>query len=192
VIYATQSTGASQPTYQVDGNGRGHLSFDGTSDFMVTPAIASVANYQAFGAVYPTSVTGVRFVMDEDYPSVGTRRAQYLRINGANPETIAFVGGTPFTDVGPSVTINTATVLASIAISGTSVDVRTGGASNGTATVTGAINTANQAVHIGRYSNSAQEFFSGRIYGLVLRYGPNLTTQQITDTEAWAAALMNP
>ena len=37
--HATQSTSLSRPTYQVDSNGRGHLLFDGSDDFLVTPTI---------------------------------------------------------------------------------------------------------------------------------------------------------
>jgi len=35
-------------------------------------------------------------------------------------------------------------------------------------------------------------FFNRRLYGLILRFGPNLTSQNLTDAEAWMAALGNP
>ena len=38
--HATQSTSLSRPTYQLDSNGRGYPSFDGSDDFLITPTIS--------------------------------------------------------------------------------------------------------------------------------------------------------
>lgn len=190
VIYAEQATSANRPTYRTSA-GVEWLEF-ATNDFMTTPSIAPVANYQAFAGVRPSSVTGTQNIIDADYPSASRRRAQYMRLNGANPETIAFVSSTAYTDVGPSVTINTDTILSATAISGTSVDVRTDGTSNGTTSQTGTINTFTDPIYIGRFANSATGFYNGRLYGAIVRFGANLTAGEITNAEGWVDTLINP
>lgn len=188
VIYAEQANSANRPIYKISG-GVEWLDFTGNK-FMVTPSIAPVANYQIFAALRPSSVSGGQNILDADYPSPGRRRAQYLRLNGANPESIGFVGGTAYTDVGPAVTINTDVVLSAIAISGTSLDVRKDGTSNGTTSQSGTLNTFSDPIYIGRYANSATSYYNGRLYGEIVRFGANLTSDEIADATSWCASLM--
>jgi hypothetical protein len=192
VIYAQQPSAGNRFTYEVDGNGFGFLLGNGTSTFMDTPAITGGPDYQAFAAVHPLSIAATSNIIDADY--IGTRRwGQFLRIvAGGAPESIAFSGTTPVTDGAATVSAGANVVLSGIARSAQSVDVRRDGVSNGATTTGLTLNTMTEAVRIGNFAGPASAHFNGRIYGVVLRFGPNLTTTQITDTEAWLAALMNP
>ena len=192
VVYAEQATAGSRPTYRVSG-GIEWLDFDGGDSLVTASTLANVANYQCFVAVRPSTVAaGTRQIVSQDLVSASRRRAQYLRIDAATPQTICFVGGTATSDSGATLTANVDTVLSGIAISGTSLDMRVAGSSNGTTAQSGTINTFTDAVTIGRNANSATEFFSGRLYGVILRSGPNLTAGEITNAEGWLTALQNP
>jgi hypothetical protein len=159
---------------------------------MITPSLTGGPNYQAFAAVHPISTAAIGNIIDAD-TIAPPRWSQFLRINaGGGIESIAFSGATVVNDSGPIVSSGANSVVSSIARTAESVDTRVNGVSNG-ATASGlTFNTETKFVHIGRLAGSATNFFNGRIYGLVLRSGPNLTTTQITDTEAWLQALMDP
>jgi hypothetical protein len=159
---------------------------------MSIPSVTGGPNYQAFMALHPLSIAATQLVLNADYLG-GNRWAQFLRIIGTTGvvESIAFSGGTPITDGGPAVTAGTNNVIAAIAQSATSVDVRTNGVSNGIAASGLTFNTQTQNVLLGA-APGPTAFINARIYGLVLRLGPNLTSTQITDTEAWLQALMDP
>ncbi len=187
VIYFETPDPAQRPIYRTD-SGVGYLLFDGVNDYMKTAgSIAPTSrNYQAFAAVRPTSLSGVRNIIDGDAGSV--REAQYIRINAGDAEAIVFSGGNPNFDTGPSVTNNADTVLTAISISQTSLDIRVDGVSNG---ATGTVNVFNNDAHfveIGR-SGFENNYFEGRVYGVILRRGPNLSSTEITNANAWMAGL---
>ena len=201
VIYAEQATAGSRPTYRESG-GVEWLEFDGTTDFLSTPGVTTDASYQVFARVRPATVTGVRSIIDshQTSPLPAGVRSQYLRINGANPQTISFnaagLGAT--TDTGPAVTISTDVTLAAIAISGTSLDLRTDGASNGVTSNANALNNPTVPVTFGRNGASGtgdggQAYFSGRLYGAIVRLAAtNLTSGEIADCTTWTDNLSNP
>lgn len=190
VIYAEQATAANRPTYRISG-GIEWMDFDG-NDSLFTSSISNVPNYQCFVLVRPTVTSLIRQIISGDILTGSRRRSQYIRISSGVAESICFVGSTPTTDGGGTVTANVDTVLSAIAISGTSIDVRIDGVSNGTTAQSGTINTFTDGVAIGRSANGAQDFFVGRLYGVILRSGPNLTSGEISDAEAWMGDLLNP
>jgi hypothetical protein len=194
VIYAEQATPGNRPTYEVDVNGKGFLLGSGTSQFMVTnPTLTGGPDYQAFAAYHPLSTAATQNIIDADYIAGGRRWGQFIRITSAAlPESIAFSGASVASDTAAAVTAGNNLVLSAIARSAQSVDVRVGGVSNGATATALVFNTYTEQVYLGRTAGSATSFFNGRIYGVILRFGPNLTAGQITSTEAWLQALMDP
>lgn len=191
VIYAEQITAGDRFTYEVDSNGFPFLLGNGTTRHMNTPAITGGPDYQAFAAVHPLSITGQQNILDADY--LGSRRwGQFLRIDGGTPQSIAFSGTTAITDGSATVSAGANIALSAIGRSSQSVDVRRDGVSNGATATALTLNTMTEAIRIGAFAGPIQGWFNGRIYGLVLRFGPNLTTTQITDTEAWLRSRMDP
>lgn len=192
VAYTIVPGGSSGFTYQVDTNGRGYLATDGTNRSMTLLSVTGGPNFQAFAAVNPTSTAATGQIINSDF--TGSRRwGQFLYVTGPGgaPGSVAFSGTTPIIDGSAAITVGTNNVISAIARSGIDLDVRTNGVSNG-ATASGlTYNTTTDNISLGS-NPGPNSFFNGRIYGLILRFGPNLTSQQITDTEAWLANLMVP
>ena len=191
--HATQSTSLSRPTYQVDSNGRGHLLFDGSDDFLVTPTITpGTDKAQVFAGVRKLSdatqavVAGLSTNVGNPgvfmllAPSANTT-ADYRWSSNGSAQSSAISGATypaPTTDILTGIGgISTDTAI-----------LRVNGAQAATSpSDQGTGNFGNYPVYIGRRGGTALPF-NGRIYSLICRFGPNLTADQIAQTEAWVNA----
>lgn len=188
--HASQSTSLSRPTYQVDSNGRGHLLFDGSDDFLVTPTITpGTDKVQVFTGVRKLSDAARGTVAELTSSAASNNGAWHLAAPNAASATLAFESkGTALTDAIASsgVAAPVTAVVTGIAdigadtniirINGTQVDSDSG--DQGTGNFTAA------AVYVGRRGGTSLPF-NGRVYSLICRFGPNLTADQITQTEAW-------
>lgn len=190
--HATQATAASRPQYQVDGNGKAFLLFDGTDDFLVTPTITpGIDKAQVFAGVRKLSDAAQGIVVENSTSSLANSGAFMLRAPaGANATYgwfswgAAGVGGTATTSASYTSPItNVLTGLGDIA--GDVATIRV----NGTQVATGATDqgTGNYLaypLYVGRRGGTSLPF-NGRMYGLITRFGANLSEAQITQTEAW-------
>lgn len=186
---ATQATLAQQPTYQIDGNGRPYLLFDGVDDSMVTPTITpGVDKAQVFA--------GMRKLSDALAISVFCElSANTLNNNGA------FRMGAP-SSAASYAWLSKGTILATATASGfaapiTSVVTGIGDISGDVATIR--VNGANlqttttdqgtgnylaYPLYIGRRGGVGNSF-NGQMYSLIVRFGSNLDNTTIIRTENW-------
>lgn len=199
--HASQTVSARRPTYQT-GGGQHWLLFDGVDDELVTPAIAAGTDkaqvfaavrklsdaaggiVAEFGAGGVGSVTGSFTLSAPNHTEPGANYRVDLRGDGA-------AGGTGWS-VSSYAAPTTNVVAGLLDIAGAAradeVAARVDGLA-GTQTAAGSGTAGGggfgtHALHIGRRSSGALPF-NGRLYGLVVRFGPNLTENQITATEAW-------
>lgn len=189
--HATQATAGSRPTYQVDGNGRGHLSFDGTDDFLASGTITPGTNkVQIFAGIRKLSDAATA-VLAETGPNSSTNTgtlglfapitaatgdyAARSRGSVASTATTANAFAAPVT----SVLAMTADIAAdSVVLRVNGVQAATSSADQGTG------NFQAQPLYIGRRAGTTFPF-NGRFYGLILRFGATLTAPQISQVETW-------
>ncbi len=189
--HATQSTSLSRPTYQVDSNGRGHLLFDGSDDFLVTPTITpGTDKAQVFAGVRKLSDAGQAAVLalGNITQSGGLEMFAPTEAGGASLNFSANGGVTfvqaPATDYAAPVTA-VATGTVNFALATGEVVTRINGSVGATSTGdAGTANLRSDALYIGRRGGTSIPF-NGRIYSLICRFGSNLTVNQIAQTEAW-------
>jgi hypothetical protein len=187
--HATQATSTQRPTYQIDSNGKPYLLFDGVDDGMVTGTITpAIDKVQVFA--------GVRKLGSATEGTVVELSASRQLNSGC------------FTLIAPTVTLDyynfaskgTSGAFATLAstspitnilsgigdISAPNAVLRVnGGAEISTVTTTqGTGNYLAYPLYIGRRGGASNPF-NGRLYSLIVRFGPNLTTGQITSTESW-------
>ena len=183
--HATQATLAQRPTYQIDSGGFPYLSFDGVDDGMLTGTITPGTNkVQVF--------SGVRKLSDATAVI-----AEFSANRSANSGAWTILGTTGYS-WGSRGSLLPASVNSS-AIAAPVTNVLTGigdiGADVQTLRINGiqvATSSADQGtgnylaypLYIGRRGGTTLPF-SGRIYSFITRFGPNLTTDQITSTETW-------
>lgn len=189
--HATQSTSLSRPTYQIDSNGRGHLLFDGSDDFLVTPTITpGTDKVQVFAGVRKLSDATIGFLAELSSSASANAGSWAVRAPGSNG-----VNGYSFNTRGSAGLVtpgalgynapitNVLTCIGDIAADTAIIRV------NG---VQAASDAADQGTgdylaypaYIGRRGGTSLPF-NGRIYSLICRFGPNLTADQIAQTEAW-------
>jgi len=184
--HATQSTAGSRPIYQTSG-GKSYLVFDGIDDFMVTPTITPGSDkVQVFAGIRKLSDAATGTVADIN--GAATTNFFMLRAPAAASNTFGwYSGGTSFVAMLPSgypapvtkVLTGIGDIAAPVAylrINGVQV------ATSSTTQGTGAY--GNYPIYIGRRGGTTLPF-NGNLYGLIVRYGPNLTTSQIANTEVW-------
>lgn len=191
--HATQSTSLSRPTYQVDGNGRGYLNFDGSDDSLVTGTITpGTDKAQVFAGLRKASnaAAGILIMHSDNWSGVS---GTFIMIAPASTGGDYVAGSRGTAADGPTIKSTTATFAAPdtavitglFDIAGDSAVARRNGVAATPATGDqGTGNFSAQTVRIGRYGTSSLPF-NGRIYGLICRFGPNLTADQIAQTEAW-------
>jgi len=184
--HATQSTSASRPTYQVDSTGRAYLSFDGVDDWMVTPTITpGTDKSQVFAGVRKLSDTAAN-ILELSAGIVGNNGSirlsmtttQYIFTSKGTVQALAVTTGT--------ITAPITNVLAGIGdIAADRSIIRNNGVIQATTTTDqGTGNYLAYPIYIGSRNGTAL-LLNGRIYSLIVRFGPNLTTGQITSTESW-------
>ena len=186
--HATQPTSLSRPTYQVDSNGRGYLLFDGSDDFLVTPTITpGTDKVQVFAGVRKLSDAARGMLVElGNAPGLQTWRLEapdgpalprYLwnSSGSSSSSTVASGYAAPITNV--------LTGIGDIAADTAILRVNAAQAAS-SASDQGTGNYGNYPVYIGRRGGTSTPF-NGRIYSLICRFGPNLTSDQIAQTEAW-------
>lgn len=193
--HATQATAASRPTYQVV-SGLPCLVFDGVDDFLVTATITpGTDKVQVFAGVRKLSDAASGIVVELSASLGANNGAMYL-INGNASGTPGYAGYN-FASKG-TLSVN-ATSPASFAAPITNVLTGIGDIAadtailriNGTQAASGATDqgTGNYRaypVYIGRRGGTTLPF-NGRLYGLITRFGANLTADQISQAERWMA-----
>jgi hypothetical protein len=187
--HATQTTAGSRPLYQIDGNGRPYLSFDGVDDFLVTPTITP-------GTDKSQVFTGLRKLSDAATGMV-VETSNNFNSNAGSVAIQAPNGTLPrysFTSRGTGIATATATGFAAPI---TSVVTGIGEIAtdtsilrvNGVQVVSSAVDqgTGNYLaypMYIGRRAGTLLPF-NGYLYGLIVRFGPNLDAGTISATETW-------
>lgn len=188
--HATQATPGSRPLYQIV-SGKPCLVFDGTDDFLITSVITpGTDKVQVFAGIMKATdaLRTTLFQIDQ-----ATARRVHMEAPGFNPASDKYVFGA-----------YAGTVVNTVSAAGTAPDsaVLTGTGDlavpqmalrrNGTqVAITGSNPGASgypaAALNIGRTAGNTN-FFNGNLYGLILRYGPNLDGATITSTEGYIAA----
>lgn len=187
--HATQTTAGARPTYQVDATGRGFLLFDGADDWLVTPTITpGTDKAQVFAGVRKLSDVARATLLE-----TGSNVGQSVRLEAPNTPgsiyyaftsfgvTAGFAGDTNAARAAPITSVLTG--LGDI--SGDRATLRVNGVQISQATADqGTGNYGNLPLYIGRRGGTTLPF-NGRIYGLIVRFGANLSSETIAATEAW-------
>lgn len=192
--HATQSVLASRPLYQIDSGGRPFLLFDGTDDWLQTGTITpGVDKAQVFAGVRKLS-DAVAIIL-ESSSSISANAGSLYVVSGTDPfpanRYSSQSRGSSAADVSLIATTNTgdapdtAVITATHDIAGDLSVIRRNGVAGTNATGDkGTGNFLAYPLFIGR-RNGASAPFNGRIYGLIARFGANLSADQITATENW-------
>jgi len=172
-----------------------YLGFDGSDDFLVTPTITpGTDKVQVFAGVRKLSDAARGTVAELTASAASNNGAWHLAAPNAASATLAFESkGTALTDAIASsgVAAPVTAVVTGIAdigadtniirINGTQADSDSG--DQGTGNFTAA------AVYVGRRGGTSQPA-NIRLYQLIGRFGPNLTAEQIAQTETWVNSKM--
>lgn len=190
-LHATQATVASQPVYQVDGTGRGFLLFDGVDDGLATAtATPTTDKLQVFAGVRKLS-DAARGVVAElsvtnstnagtfsiEAPGSAAATSYSFRSRGST----AIVGASASSFAAPLTSVLTG--IGDIANDVTTLRVN-GTQAATSATDQGTGNYLAYPIYIGRRGGTSMPY-NGRLYGLIVRFGANLSAAQISQTEAW-------
>jgi hypothetical protein len=198
--HATQATLAQRPTYQIDSSGKPYLLFDGVDDGMVTGTITPATDKaQVFIGVRKLSnaafqsITELSASADANVGSfclgAGTlngdasRRTWASVLSGTNSGILggAAIYAAPLTNVLSGIydiSLSTAATENIFRVNGVQQTLVISGASAGTG------NFNAYPLYIGRRGGASSPF-NGRLYSLIVRFGANLTTGQITSTETY-------
>lgn len=186
--HATQATAAARPTYQVDASGRPFLLFDGVDDGLATSSITFGTNSaQIVSGVRKLSDVAAGMVAESGNLSPPGSVTMFAPAAANNTYSFRSRGSVAAVDVTASPFVAPITSVVT-GIGDTSLNtciIRVNGVQAGSrTTVQGAMNYTSAPIYVGRRSNG-QSPFNGRVYGLVMRYGPTLTDGQITGLETW-------
>jgi hypothetical protein len=172
-----------------------YLAFDGTDDWLQSAATINP------GAVDKAQVfAGVRKLMDDQFRTVvessvassaNSGTIGLFAPGGARPDYTFRSRGSINTSVQslPSFLSPTTNIVTGLGdISGSRAIIRVNGAQSALSTADqGTGNFLEYTHYIGR-RGGVTNAFNGRIYGLVVRYGSNLSTAQIESIEDWTAS----
>lgn len=168
-----------------------YLAFDGTDDFLVTPTITPGTNkVQVFAGVRKLSdaATGV---VAETSASIGANNGAFVLSAPDSPATnlLGFASrGTATRAAQATSTFSAPVTVVQTGIGDIAADtsvLRVNG--SGVASNTGDQGTGNYLaypLYIGRRGGTSLPL-NGRIYSLIVRFGANLTADQISQTETW-------
>lgn len=189
--HAFQTTAPSRPVLKQDGNGKYYLLFDGIDDWLVTPTITpGTDRVQVFAGVRKLSdaaagiITELSTNADSNngafvlYAEGGAGKNGYgLNSRGTSPVVaqIASGYGAPITSVLTGVG-NISGDQAALRVDGTQVASNTGDQGTG--------NYGNYPLYVGRRGSTSLPF-NGQIHSLIVRFGPTLSTEEITTIESW-------
>lgn len=193
--HATQATAAKRPTLMQDGGGRYYLSFDGTDDGMVTLPIApGTDKAQIFTGVDQVFGAGTGIIVEwspifsasANNGSFAISRAQTKISFNIRANTNA--GWEPAFSQDGAETLSLQIDVFGATLSEELIPRRNGvivqNNQSGSATGTGTL--AERSLYIGA-RNQSQYYFNGKIYGIAIRFGQNLTTAEIGELESWMA-----
>jgi hypothetical protein len=191
VIYATQATAGNRPIYKTAG-GLHWLEFDGavSNRWLVTPTITpGTDKAQIFAGVRKLSDAAVGILAELGTNSETVNGSIGLAVPGSSTRFIAISRGTVIQTASTvaaeynAPTTRVATVISDIA--GDRLTLRLDGTQAGTsASDQGLNNYAAGAVYIGRRGGTSNPF-NGRLYSLIVRFGPNLDAARIVQIERW-------
>lgn len=191
--HATQATAASRPTYQVDGNGFAHLSFDGVDDFLVTSTITpGTDKVQVFAGVRKLSDATRGSVIESGLgtgPDTGYFHIEAPRTGGVGHYAFRSFGATlgTFSDAFAATfnapITNVVTGIGDIPADTSNIRVNGAAGTPGVADQ-GTGNYLANAIYIGRRAGTSLPF-SGNMYNIVLRFGPNLDSGTIASVETF-------
>ncbi len=195
--HLTQATAGSRPAYQVDGNGNGHLLFNGTSGWMASTSVFPLSGSDKVCLLASAYVNGTGNQGLVSTGIAGNGRAQLLYLAGASPVPRASLFGTAGPSsitvpaaAAPYFVVNTLALDIAGATATDEVVIRQNGATP-TQTVAaagpaGTGNFVNGTLTVGDFSTATVFPFNGRVYGLVIR-GGTLSAGQISETELFLA-----
>lgn len=187
--HANQATAVARPIYQVDGNGKAYLSFDGIDDFLISKAITPGSDkVQAFtglrklsdaaaGAAFEFSNNAAQSRVSLGVPYLASSTARYFAVFGGS-SLVAASTSLPMYDAPQTSVI---TLLGDIPADQAALYVNSTLVSSVTGDQGSGGYVANN-LYIGRRGGSTLPF-NGRIYGLILRFGGNLSAYQIRAAE---------
>jgi hypothetical protein len=189
--HATQATSTQRPTYQVDSNGKPYLLFDGVDDGMVTGTITAGTNkMQTFLGLRKLNDAATNTFVEFSADSSTNQGSMgfFSRPSGYHMHSAGSLYNTGAEVLSGYATPVTSVITGYSDISVPSATLRTNGTqvSNDTSTQ-GTGNFLAYPLYIGRRGGASLPF-NGRLYSLIIRFGPNLTTGQITSAESWVNA----
>jgi hypothetical protein len=167
-----------------------YLSFDGVDDFMVTGTITpGTDKAQVFAGVRKLSDAAAGFVAELSTNSTSTAGSFGLLAPSASLNDFQFRSGGSISGIIASASgypSPTTKVLSGLAdIGGDNVVLRVNGSQAAqSSSDQGTGNFLAYPLYIGRRGGSTFPF-NGNIYGLITRFGPNLSSALITQTEQW-------
>jgi hypothetical protein len=165
-----------------------YLSFDGVDDFMLTGTITPGVDKVTVGAgVRKLSDTARGTIVEHSATIASNNGTFHLTAPNAASATFGFESkGTALTDAVATFAAPTTRVLVGLGdISGDTSTLRVNGAQQDQDTGDqGTGNYLAYPLYVGRSGGTTLPF-SGQIYSLITRFGANLDTDQITDTETW-------
>ncbi len=194
--HATQPVSSARPTLIQDETGKYCLSFDGVDDHLVTPTITpGVDQAQVFAGLRKLSdaATGIIAELSVNAGSNGGAFYMAAPLSDGVAEYAFLVGGSGLNSrryagyAAPLTNVVSASLQTVAANSDAAQDVRVNGVDVAgvqvlTAASTG--NFGNYPLYIGRRGSLTLPF-NGRLYGMIVRFGPYLTTSQIEQAETW-------
>ena len=185
------------PSYT--GGAKPYLTFDGVNDGLgtdgsITPTSGFV---QVFAAVMKNSDAAVGTVVEWGASTASGTSCFHLKApRGGSAPGYAFRSkGTVTADAAVDAGYGTGvgrviTGLGSLATPYSKLRINGTEVANVTTAQTGTPNyNGPSTCYVGSRGHSS-EFFNGRLYGLLVRFGPALTAQQISDMETWLASKM--
>jgi hypothetical protein len=192
-FHATQSVLAARPILRQLASGQHYLEFDGSNDSMQAGPITPGANSMQIFAAARKNSDAVAGMVAELSTSRPVNAGAFSLLNPAPPARYNFVGKGTLDVVAQTVnTIYNApqtavlTGIANIAAPLTELRVNNVvAATSGSSLGTGNFNT--HSLFIGS-RNNASLFFNGRIYSLILRFGPQMSDLRMQQATNYAAA----
>lgn len=162
-LHLTQATAANAPTYQVDGNGKPYLLFDGVNDYLSSASSVAGNTQSIVTAVAATSTTAGATLLNMDVSSTDRLLIRALNI------AAGFIGGwnNGTTTTGKSATGSPTPNVLTVEVDKTapSVGLRANAVASSTV-ASGATPGATLGTFLGS-SNGTALFFAGNFYGLV-------------------------
>lgn len=186
--HATQATAAARPIYQVDANGRSFLLFDGVDDGLSTTSIAfNSGSAQIVAGVTKLSDVAAAMVAESGNMSPAGSVTMFAPAGANATYSFRSRGSVAAVDVtaSPFAAPITSVVTGLGDTSMNTCIIRVNGVQAGSRTTAqGATNYISAPIYVGRRSTGVSPF-NGRVYGLVMRFGPTLTSDQTSVLEAW-------